>query len=570
MSAFDQPPRDALSMQVRNATLGLSARYRSATLAESWYLSTQYVDLQPWESNVALSKKRPREIVPMFKIIVDTVRRFIWSGDRFPRVAVNPTVDPDADDDEIGPRVDAVQAKHIESFVKSLIDNGRLDRCAKELSTNALITTSCAVIVGLQGGYVTYHVEPGKHCTPTFRAENPREVESLEILYQAPMPEGSSSLPPQMRDAGGKLYWIRRIIDATTDTLYRPEEVRSGVVPEFTVDKKTTHGLGFCPVKWVRTMPSSVNDIDGQPVVDPALYPLLSRINYIYSQASRSLEYALDPQWIRRNVSRASRDALQKHPGKIWDIEDESPDKKAALDVVETQGTGIERAGQHLEDLRARICEACSVVLSDPGKMAGKAASGVVLEYMYAPMISLAADLRRDLGTDGILGIINIAMRVCATKVGMGDDVWIPGVKKAVAMMNDAQLAGAWLDFPLEIQWPKYFAPSVQDVGFAVQAAAAARDSKLVGKVAATRFVSEYFSVTDVGAEVEQVDADSADAQKSAMATAASMGSTPDDTDDAEAPGKPVAAPAKPPAKKVPPKAKKPGKPLARTTRSKG
>ena len=567
MSAFDQPPRDALSMQARNATLGVSERYRKASLAESWYLSTQYVDLQGWEADVPLARKRPREIIPLYKTIIDTVRRWVFSGDRFPRIAVNPTVDPDADEDEIGPRVDADQAKHLESFVKSLIDNGRLDRCAKEMATTALITSSCAVIVGLQGGYVTYHVEPGKHCTPTFRADNPREVESLEILYQAPAPEGSPALPPQLRGTAGRLYWIRRIIDQTTDTLFKPVEVRPSVAPEFEVDKKTTHGLGFCPVKWVRTMPSSVNDIDGQSVIDPALYPLFSRINYIYSQASRALEYALDPQWVRKNVSQGSRMALAKHPGKIWDIEDESPDRQASISVMEPQGHGVERAGEHLQDLRARICEACSVVLSDPHKIAGKVASGVVLEYMHAPMISLAADLRRDLGADGVLGVINIAMRVCFTKAGMGENVWIPGIRKAVGMMKAAQLAGVWLDFPLEIQWPKYFAPSAQDVGFAVQAATAAKDGKLVGGHAATRFVAEYFGITDVGAEVDTVEDESVGIDRVIKSSSAEPSAVVDgddivNDDDGDEKEAVTVNSAK---KKKPPKLK----PVARTSKSK-
>lgn len=563
MSAFDQPPREVGSLAKQTATLSLSARYRQGSLAESFYLSTQYADLMPWEADAPMARKRPREIVPLYKTIVDTVRRFIWSGDRFPRVAVNPTVDPEDDDgDEIGPRLDPEQAKKLESFVRTLIDTARLDRCAKEMSTSALITTSCAVIIGLKGGFVSYHVEPGKHCTPTFCDDNPRAVKSLEILYQVAPPDLPASSPPHMRGSRGQLFWIRRVIDEESDTLFKPVEVRPGIMPDWFVQQKVDHKLGFCPVKWVRTMPSSVNDIDGQPVIDPALYPLISRINYLYSQAARSLEYALDPQWVRKNVGEDMQGALAKHPGKVWDIEDIDSERKAEISILEAKGTGIERAGELLADLRSRICEACSVVLSDPHKMAGKAMSGVVLEYLNAPMISLAADLRRDLGSDGLCGVVNLALRIVATTVRMGGDVWVPGVKKIVDIMEEAQLAGVWLDFPLDIQWPKYFAPSAQDVGFAVQAATAAKDGALIGKHAATRFVSEYFAVTDVAAEVDMVSDEKDEAQTHAMETASAMAqvSGVDPVDDTSA------LAVKPKAKA---KSDKKLKPISRTTKSK-
>jgi Phage portal protein, SPP1 Gp6-like len=550
MSIFDQPPRDLVDFYKRSATLGTDQRYREATLAETWYISRQYDGLLNWDANAALSKKKPREIVPLYKTIIDSLRRFVWGGERFPRLTVNSTVDDDGNDNDIGPRVDDVQAKVLETFAQALIKAARLDRCAKEYSTNALITTSAAVIVTCRGGHLTYYVEHGKHCTPKWSAANPRELDNLEILYQyeQQVPNGNMGTRPVM-------YWFRRIIDTDQDIVFQPVEVRAGSTPEWVIDatKSVKHGLGFCPVKWIRTMPLSADAIDGQPVIDPALYPLLSRVNYIYSQASRSVEYSLDPQWIRKNVDKGSREELQKNPGKIWDIEDADKERKADIAVVETTGAGPGMARDHLADIRSRILEACSVVLSDPDKMSSKALSGVVLEYMHAPMISLASDLRKDLGDEGFCDVVNLAMRICAKQTQDGYDVYIPGVKKATDVMIKAQLLGTWLDFPLELHWSRYFSPGAQDIQFAVTAANQAKQGGLVSKGAATRFVAEYFSITDVAAESDTIDDEKQQAMQDAQDSAIALAKATPATDDDDS-GPPVKTP--PPSMKPPKKVK--------------
>ena len=80
------------------------------------------------------------------------------------------------------------------------------------------------------------------------------------------------------QDAGGgwrtRLYWYRRLITATDDTVFREEPFRPGVEPKWQKDPELSvvHGLGFCPAAWVRTMPTSADPVDGTPVIDPALY----------------------------------------------------------------------------------------------------------------------------------------------------------------------------------------------------------------------------------------------------------------------------------------------------------
>lgn len=517
MGVFDQPPQEFTNTLLQNATLGTSERFRAARLAETYYESKQYVGLREWTATGALHKKKPREIIPLYKTCVDTMKRFVWGGSRFPRVTVGATRE-DGDKpgaDEIGPLLSNDDARDLTTFVLNMIKTSRLDRCVKEYSQRALITTSAAVIVGTRGGYLTYYVEPGYHCTPTFDPENPRRVAKLEIVYQYQQEVAGAA------GAQRKLFWFRRVVDELVDTVYLPIEVRADRMPapdEWRVDDRNSavHGLGFCPVAWIRIFPVNPSSVDGQPFIDPALYPLLDRINYVYSQRGRAVEYGLDPQWIRKNVDRSDRANLEKHPGAVWDIVDQDKDKKAEINLVESRGTGADAARNHLVDMSARFLEAVGVVLDNADKVSG-ALSGVILEYLHAPMIAVASDLRKDLGDDGFGDLINLCLRVVTHEVLAGKNIWVQGAKRAAKAMDAAQLGGVWLDFPVRLHWGRYFQPTGQDIQLSIQAADTAKKGQLVAQASATRFVSDFFGVYDINAEIDDIDSEAQERQQQAL-----------------------------------------------------
>lgn len=502
MATLDSPPNGFGNTQLTTATLATSERWTAAKRAEAYYLSRQYDHLAAWDSRGALAKKRPRDIVPLYKTSIDTLVRFTWGNYRFPRVIVGSTVKEGVTESEVGPLVDDETAKDLMTFAVNLVKQSRLDRCALEYSRMACITGSAAVIVGTRSGYLCYGIEPGYHCHPTFEDDNPRCVAKLEILYQFEREE-----PVSNTAVAKKMYWFRRVIDDVTDTVYKPVEVKTGQDPVWVEDPKLSvvHGLGFCPVRWVRPMPLSPNAMDGQPLIDPALYPLLDRINYLYSQRSRAVEYLLDPQWVRKNVSQANREELQKNPSKIWDIEDESDSRKADIELVEATGSGSDTALEHVKDLMQRFYESVGIVLSAMDKMSTRGnVSGVVLEYLHAPMISVASELRKDLGDESFCDILNTALRVVQVEVEKGNDIWIQGSRAAAKNIRKAQIDGPWLDLPIHLQWGRFFSPTAQDIGTTVQAAGLAR-GVLVSQEAATRLVSDYFGVTDIDSEVDQL-----------------------------------------------------------------
>lgn len=554
---FDTPPRDLVPQPA--IISGLTARYSAANTAELYYDSLQYESLAPWDAEIDLRRRKPREVIPLYKTAIDTLHSFIWGGARFPRVTIAPTrSDDDVGDDDIGPRLWDDDAAALTTFVQELLRAAKLDRCVGEYSRKALVTTSCAVLLSVREGRLCYYVEDGKHCTPTWCSDNPRALESLDICYQFERQEQINGT----QQVQTKKYWFRRIIDEQNDTVFQIVPV-TGASPVWVVDaaQSTTHGLGFCPATWVRTLPMSTDSIDGVPVIDPALYKMLDRINYIYSLRGRSAEYMLDPQWVRKNVDPMSRRDLVKAAGKVWDVEDTSPDKKATVELVEAKGSGAQTAHELLADYRKRFGEAVRIVIADPDAATGRNISGVVLEYLHAPMIALASDLRKDLGDDALGDVVNLALRMVCTVVQRGEDVYIQGVGKAVKLMMTAQLGGPWLEFPVRLQWGRFFSPSSDDVTQAVAAAAAAKEAGLVSQQSAMRLVADLFAVTDVGAEADTIDDEKQQRMQDQMqvmkAQAAAQPQQP-----GQEPPKPGAKPGAPPLKpKKPKQAQRVGQP---------
>lgn len=491
---------DLNAFHARNIAMGSSERYRKATLAELYYLSQQYEGKKEWhDKSVPLRDRKPRIIVPLFRETVEAVDRFLWSGSRFPKACINATRDDEAtDEDEIGPVITTEQAEELTRFLQALIRQGKIAQAVREYTTSALKTTSAAVIVGVQAGYVNCYVHTGKDCTPTFNPKNPRECVELEIKYQFPRDE---------QIAGSKAtkqvwYWYRRTVTTDRDIVYQEVKVVPGQDPVWVEDAEKTvdHGFGFCPVVWVRTFGDCTDPVDGKPLIDPALYPLLDSISYTVSQKQRAIEYGLDPQPVRTGVPIGEREELRKNPGQVWDLPE-----NAEVKFLEATGPGTDKATQHLQDLVSAFRDAVGAVKMNP-EVTARNISGVALGLLYGPLIALASDLRVDLGDDAYVSLLGMALRVVTTLVqDKGQDVWVPGVKKATATLKAAQLGGVWLDPPIELDWPAFFDETEQDRLQRVQYTAQAVAASLVSKQTATRQLQAVFSVEDPAAEQDAI-----------------------------------------------------------------
>lgn len=496
------PRGSAVAFEPTDA-VGKSERWKTAALAERYYESKQYEGLWDWYAKKPLRLRKPRIIVPLFRTTINRLASFIWGGSRLPIVSVVPN--PSTPDDDIGPVIEDEDAKQLSSFVQVLIEAGRLERCMIEVTKKALTTSSCAAILGVTSGNIVYQVESGKHCTPTFSKSSPNVVEKLEIVYHVEQDE-----PNAAGTITKKKYWYRRIVSSELDVTYNLVPYVKGRSPNWDLygtdpEKTYKHGFGFCPVVWFRTIPTCDDPIDGRMVIDPELFSMVDRLNYGLSMRDRAMEFFSDPQWIRKGVSRGEREALAKTPGNVWDLE-----KDAEVSIVEMTGAGQDAVTEHLKDLRQRWCEAVGVVIDQNDNVRGDI-SGVVLEYLYAPMIALTSELRLDLGNDGYLVLINMLLRMTASIIERGEDLFVNGARAATKLMQAAQLGGPWQPFRMRIEWAPFFAPSATDIFQRVQATTTAVQGGLISGSTGTTAMQAVFPVKDLETEREAIEKEKAE-----------------------------------------------------------
>lgn len=492
-----------VEFMLANSQLGQVQRYREATQAELRYESLQYAELKDWDSDVRLRDKQPRIIIPLYREAIDQIERFVWGGHRFPQLSVPPTRTEDDPErlDEVGPRLQPEEAETLTRFLRALVQQGRLHRAIREASRRALVTSSCALVLFVRGGYLLCHVEPGKHCTPTFDPDNPRRPASLEIKYVFERDADTGH-----GFAASRLFWYRRVIDAERDAVFQEVPFVAGREPVWVEDPKQTvnHNLGFCPVVWARVLPNSTDAVDGRQVIDPALYPLLDEVNYTVSLRNRSVQYNCDPVNLRIGVDEDDRQPIVRSSKRTIDLP-----RDGDFRLVEATGKGAENAGVHLTDLEQRFRDACAYVKANPEITVGKL-SGPVLEFLYAPMMALASDLRFDLGDEAFSGLVNLALRMCCVLLERGELVWVQGAAEAAKLMRAAQLGGVWLDFPVTIHWPPFFSPSIDERKIQVDATNAAKAGGLISASTATQAVADVFGIEDIEAEHEKIEEENA------------------------------------------------------------
>jgi hypothetical protein len=493
-------------------TMGVSQRYQDASLAEMYCAGTQYDGLPgPDDTSVPIRQRRPRVIVPLLKEAVDEIIRFTWGGHNFPSLSIEATRSDDDVEraDEIGPRLDKEQAEKLTRFVRAMMRSSQLAQAVKEASRKAAVGRSALLLLQCRNGYLTTHTELGKHCTPTWDPDRPRRLKSVDITYQHPK-------DVEVTPGTWKVlqYWYKRVIDEQRDIVYEEVLVVPGVKPTWVEDKEKTvdHGLGFCPAVWFKPLSDDVNQIDGQPIVDPQLYPLIDDVNYTISQRSRSIKFITDPQPVVTGVDEDEGD-FAKNPGKPWYLPTGADAK-----YIEMTGVGAVRASEHATDLVERFRDAVHYVKANPETTSGNI-SGVVLEFLHAPMIALAADLRSDFGNNGLVIAVAVMLQMVVAIWDRGQAVWIQGVGEAVEILKAAQLSGVWLDPPVCIHWAPYFPETAGDKQTKVTYTTSAQQAGFISRSTATKHLASVFGVEDHEAEQDEVDEDEAEAQKNEMAS---------------------------------------------------
>lgn len=368
-----------------------------------------------------------------------------------------------------------------------------LEKIAKDISLNETFLTaaewgsvgSVALIVKAIDGVLSVEPMRTKHLTPAFNKARPKVLDSMREQYKV-QGRGLRSLGYAIPDAQlMEMFWFLRIWDETAETWFLPWRVSDlKAVPVTDPQRTVIHGLGFCPVVWVRNLPGG-EGVDGRCTFKDAMETEIE-MDYQMSQGGRGLKYSSAPTLVIRSDDPRNRnehvvgDALQVPT---------TGDAK----FLEVGGSASAAVVTYCDRLRLVALEAIGGSRSDPDRLSA-ATSGRAMELMNQTLIWLADRLRTSYGEGALVSTLRMIMKMSerlplALSTG-----------EAVPKMSATQ--------PITLKWQPWYPPTHQDRQVQSSALTGLVSGGLMSRETAVSTLAPSYDVEDVEAEISRIGAD--------------------------------------------------------------
>lgn len=472
-------------------------------IASATYLPAGFVDAGG--SNLPLAFRRPTAPYNLFKVIVDRFTGLLISERRHPKLR-------------------AADNKVAEEWLHALSETARLWPAVMQARNFGGATGTAVAGFQLVRGKPVIEVHDPRWMFPTFKDRWALKLAAVEkrMMYPVEVEEG------RIGHWKTKWYWYRRVIDANVDVVFKPAEVRDEE-PEWEEQTRVEHGLGFCPVVWAQNLPVQ-DDIDGLPDCH-GIIDTLEAIDGLLAQAHRGTIANSDPTLIvaatlaqGESLKKGSGNAIVLPPG-------------GSAEYLELTGAAAEAALKLVEQLRKNALEVAQCVLDHPD-VAQKTA--VEVERVYSSMLAKADVLREQYGEKFIKPLMKMMLRAGA-KVGQGatsvggdgqpkverGGLRLQGLRTIKRGPNGLVVQPPMEGVEIELQWPPYFEPGLNDLQIAVTATVAARTGQLIDVESAVKYVADYFHIEDVQKVLAQLQTEKQQDDLAQQSLAALQGGTP-------------------------------------------
>lgn len=377
---------------------------------------------------------------------------------------------------------------------------------------------SCRTIGGAMGsvglsfkfvrGKPKVEVHDPRWCIPEFSDPEELDLRRLEIRYAYPL----EIRDPESGKWVEQWYWYRRILDSEKDRVWPKVPMEDDGEPDWdrSSHKEYVHGFGFCPAVWIQNIPvQSDPNGDGDPDCY-GVYDLIEAIDALYSQADKGVKSNCDPtihiasdaEW--PEVRKGSDNAMQTEAG-------------GSISYVEITGSGPQSARELAAIFKQNALEVCRCVLDDTG--IGQQRTATEIDRRYSGMLEQADILREQYGeaVKKLLELVLQAVRHMDAPAISKVPGKPPQIERRVVMLRPKVIEGEdgnkykvprkiGVGDLVELQWPEYFEPTLDDITKGVSAAGAAKQFTLIDRKKATEFVAKYFNIEDVDAVLKELD----------------------------------------------------------------
>jgi hypothetical protein len=498
-----------------NAIIGETRRFRQLNRYESFYACTHYNHLtHDWWGmsadqmetvspeiqvpygftqpalGLSVRVKRPTSPFNLCKAAVDRFTGLLFSESRRPEI----TVEGDA---------------ATEDFLLAAMEQMRFWPKMREARTMGGALGSVMVTVHLRDGRFCLEVHNPKHCQIVWKDRRTLTPMALLTLYKYTVEEDvADEKTGEVKGTRTVEYLYRRILTENDDTVYKAVRLEPGATMDWIVESEVVHNLGFFPGVWIQNLPV-LDQEDGDPDCHGAWqgFDLYDRI---VSQMNKAVLLNLDPTPVisvdpkvvsaQGGILKGSDNALMVGTG-------------GNAHYMEITGSGVD-AGMKLCDLtKQNILTVIRCVLVDPATISGAAQSAKAIEYIYAPMLEKADDLRAQYGDLGVLPLLLIIEKIARKFTGtvnLGEgkigkyEFNLPPKKQNGVLVTPALGPGGYI----RIKWGAYFTPTEDDKQKAVATVAAAKGAGLIDAESAIKQIASVFDIRDTAAVFAKVKAE--------------------------------------------------------------
>lgn len=454
---------------IPGGALGRTKEYRTPELdkLDKYLCSEQYDHLMPWDSGdsatyIPIRRRKPRIIFNFGKLLCDRVASKLIGGHCFPTLKIED--DPDT-----------------EQFVTSVIKAG-------DVRLNAL--HAAKRMLGLGAHFLRFYVVGGtmrvehynaKFCYPKF--DEAGLLESMEIKY-------TYEDPNDIDERGApKRKWFKMLLTQFSDVMYdNPPVDPHGGEPVFEETERADHDFGFVQGEWFRTTEDK-HSPDGESLIgDEGIRGFIDSINYSLSQGDQSVAYAQEPQLVIKGMDVDEIDNLIKSSTKAWNL---GRDGEAAF--VESTLTGIEKAIELRDKMKANIADLARVVMLDPEKIVGSAQSAKAMEVLHGPLVDLVHELRPV-----------IEKSICSLVTKMAVCVLILQQRGVNEVM---EIPKGWAPKSLNITplWAPIFPMTMEDLQKKVSVAVQAANNTIISRETMLSWVAKDFGIEDLEEEKAKI-----------------------------------------------------------------
>jgi hypothetical protein len=550
-----------------------SPRYRRLDKLSRIFDGRQYEGRPDWwtgikqtgDTPVPLRQRKPCIVYKLPKAAVRQVVNFLWGDGRWPAITVpsseeqvkpkkrrrgkrakpgeaSETEQPNPVKAQTGVvQLSDDEAEAVQQWLDKLIERARIKPRQRALSTKGIATGTCIALLYLRNGELQVDLPQPQDCWAEFVSGDPdSEVERLVWCYEF----DKTVIDPITEKPTTKRYLYRRDWDREACHVFEDVELK--------VDQKKIewrevlpakpHGLSFCPVIWIRNDPESGSGIDGVSIYEGS-EDEIETLDQTASIRYRGIAYLGTPQLVETaeqwgetpdtqqvasgpagfsaplggdspHGQMAPRNVRKFAPNEIWHYEGQKVDVK----IIEAGGQAYDLASKHLSDIRNRLLEGWSVVLSNLADQTGTSTtaqemSAKFLALAHAPLLGLVSSYRNTWWSFSLERLLQMSLRICVDLDGKG--IMIPGSEEVASIGkrfyqtvadDDGQPVRRWLGPTLEPTWGRFFDPSDKEIGEAVGATKNAREAKLVTLETAITQIADDFCVADVQREIEELD----------------------------------------------------------------